>query len=76
MIHVYPAEGGHIAFDNMKTFTNLRDVVDLEERTVWISPAFVAWRSDPATFIMLPWAKIDNLHVIRKIGEDWPVATG
>jgi hypothetical protein len=76
MIHVYPTSGGHIAFKRLKPFKEVSEVVMAEKDTIWISPAFVCWLQDTAQFIMLPWAKIDNIHIIRKIGDEWDFASG
>lgn len=76
MIHLYPTGGGHIAFKEFQAFSSLEEVVIGDKKTLWISPAFVAFLSNDSTFVMLPWTKVDNVHIIRKSGEDWPIASG
>lgn len=76
MIHVYPTAGGHLSFKKMIPFTSVEQVAMEQESTLWISQAFVAWKQNGEQFIMMPWAKIDNVHIIRKIGDDWLDASG
>lgn len=76
MIHLYPQHGGNISFKKMVPFTSVEEVAMEDGSVLWISPAFVAWKNNTTQFIMMPWAKIDSVHVIRKIGDDWSDASG
>jgi hypothetical protein len=76
MIHLYPMSGGHISFKKMAPFTSVEEIAMEDGDVLWICPAFVGWKNNSTQFIMLPWAKIENVHVIRKIGDDWLDASG